>query len=255
MGNINWEYAIGIVGVIVTVWGILYIIKPNLKYTIEILPFVNPKDVDKNIKSKLKITYDNQEVSQLSLARINICNKGRAVAENFSSPIVIKFSKKILYVVPNVEILKSGIVHEYTISNDRFRIEFTPQYINQGESIYFDAVLESAQDINVSVMGRCKGCSNIKKYKSINLSYKATVILAILTGFFIAFCKTYIKIQYENKIMQVEQKISTLNEKIINQYEVLMETETLRADNICAESKKVCAECKTILLDKLNKIY
>ena len=49
MGNINWEYAIGIVGVIATVWGILYIIKPNLKYTIEILPFVNPKDVDKNI--------------------------------------------------------------------------------------------------------------------------------------------------------------------------------------------------------------
>ena len=253
MENINWEYVIGILGFIATVWGIFYIIRPNLKYVIEILPFVTPTNVDKNIKSKLKITYNNQEVSQLSLARVTICNKGKAIAENFSSPIIIKFSKKILYVVPNSEILTSGIVDEYEISNDRFRIEFIPQYINQGESIYFDVVLESAKDINVSVTGRCKGCSNVKKYRSINLSYKATVILAILTGFFIAFCKTYITRQYENKIMQVEQKISSLNEKIINQYEVLIDAETLRAETICAESKKVCTECKNMLLDKINK--
>lgn len=217
MENINWEYVISILGLIITVLGLIYIKTPKLKYFVEILPFVSPSNVDKNIKNKLKITYNDQEVKQLDLARITIYNKGKAVAENFSSPIAIKFNNKILYALPNEKNLTSGIINEYTIAKDNTKIEFMPKFINQGENLSFDIVLERIKDINIIVTGRCKGCSNIKEIKSKNISYKIVIFLGIITGFSIAYCFNYYKFKHMNELLITQKnKLSENYQKFYN---------------------------------------
>ena len=228
MENINWNYFIGIMGLLATilasgigVWYFLLI--PKLSYFINILPFINPSNVDKSIKNKLKIIYNNQEVEQLSLARVIICNEGKGVADNFSSPITIKFNKKILYVVPNEKVLVSGIIDEYTISRDNTKVEFKPNFINQGENIYFDFVLESTKDIDIEVTGRCKGCSAIKKVQGPKRNRITSIILLILSLFLTLTMVVFCAFSHK-RIVAIQEELANNQKEIAASYHKLYNT-------------------------------
>lgn len=222
METIYWKICAIIIPSLIGIWGIWYfLLIPKLSYFINILPFINPSNVDKSIKNKLKIIYNNQEVEQLSLARVIICNEGRGVADNFSSPITIKFNKKILYVVPDKKILASGIVNEYVISKDSKKVEFTPQFINQGESISFDFVLESVKDIDIVVTGRCKACSSIKKVQGTKKHrITSTILSTVLTILiFVSFFLTGVAFSLKKDIEKGQIELIESYHKLFNIFE------------------------------------
>ena len=221
METIYWKICAIIIPSLIGIWGIWYfLLIPKLSYFINILPFINPSNVDKSIKNKLKIIYNNQEVEQLSLARVIICNEGRGVADNFSSPITIKFNKKILYVVPDKKILASGIVNEYVISKDSKKVEFTPQFINQGESISFDFVLESVKDIDIVVTGRCKACSSIKKVQGPKRNRITSIILLILSLFLTLTMVVFCAFSHK-RIVAIQEELANNQKEIVASYHKL----------------------------------
>ena len=224
--------------------------KPVLKYDASIRqPLINHNNIDKNTKQKLKFFYDNKKINQLTSVRITIYNLGTAIAEKFSSSIKIRFNKKILHVQPDDNALISNIITKYDISDNNTAIEFIPDYINQGENIYFDIELDGSDDIDIMVTGRCKGCSRISKLPKVTSLVKTLRWITAL--FIVSTILTYI--YYHCKLDNIENRLDKVNTETISNYERLLDAETLRADTICAESKKVCAECKSILLDKLNE--
>ena len=208
--NINWGYVIGIIGTIITCWGILR--RPKLGYTVEVLPFVNPRNVDKTIKNKLKIIYDNQEVNDLSVAKITILNKGKDACD-FSAPIKIEFNSKVLYVYPNKDLLTLGISKKYVTSSKH--IEFLPNYINKQDKIIFYAVLETPDKLDVKVTGRCKGCSDIQEIKSkkylINMACFALGALAPLS---IMMFASYQASKTEKNVEQLENFVHSKKQEL-----------------------------------------
>lgn len=214
--DINLEYVLGIIGLILTGCGIFYIIRPKLRYTIEVLPFVNPSKVDKTIKNKLKIIYDNQEVNDLSIAKVTILSKGTDACD-FSAPIKIQFNSKILYAYPNKDLLTLGIAKEYVTSSKS--IEFLPNYINTQDKIIFYVVLETPKKLEVKVTGRCKGCSDIEEIKSkkylINIACFALGALLPLSMIMFA---NYHASKSEEKIEQLENFVRSKKQELYTRY-------------------------------------
>lgn len=234
--DINWEYVLGFIGVILTGCGFFYIIRPKLRYTIEVLPFVNPSKVDTLIKNKLKIIYDNQEVNDLSIAKVTILSKGTDACD-FSAPIKIEFNSKVLYAYPNKDLLSLGIAKEYVTSSKH--IEFLPNYINKEDKIIFYAVLETPKQLDVRVTGRCKGCSDIQEIKSKKyLIYIVCFVFGVLS----AYLLTYLTEKFEKVTSQLGNKITILEQEI-------KEVESTVAKKnkdvlLCKEAEKICSLCK-----------
>lgn len=246
--NINWKY---VISTLLALGGIFYIIRPKLRYTIEVLPFVNPSKVDTTIKNKLKIIYDNQEVNDLSIAKVTILSKGTDACD-FSAPIKIQFNSKILYAYPNKDLLTLGIAKEYVTSSKI--IEFLPNYINKKEKIIFYAVLETPKKLEVKVTGRCKGCSNIKKIRS----YKYLVYFIIFAlGFsFPLILSSYLEHQSKTIIEKLEKtniEIKTISTAIEEKIESLEQRNKKVEDKmektnkgvlLCKKAEEICSLCK-----------
>mgnify|MGYP002607158950 CR=1 FL=1 len=251
----NLDVIITIVFGLLGIWAIWYFLMlPKLKYTLEILPFVNPTDVEKKIKSRLKILYDNKEVHRLSIAKITIYNKGKGIAEIFSQPIKILFNTKILAAYPNEEVYTSGIIAKNGITENENVIEFLPQYINPNEKIIFNAVLETPNKLDVRVTGRCKGCSNIKKIRS----YKYLVYFIIFAlGFsFPLILSSYLEHQSKTIIEKLEKtniEIKTISTAIEDKIESLEQRNKKVEDKmektnkgvlLCKKAEEICSLCK-----------
>lgn len=150
---------------------------------------------------QLKIIYDNQEVNDLSVAKITILNKGTDACD-FSAPIKIEFNSKVLYVYPNKDLLTLGISKEYDTSSKH--IEFLPNYINKQDKITFYAVLETPDKLNIKVTGRCKGCSNIQEIKS------KKYLINIVCFVFGALAPLSIMMLASHKASKAEEKVEQL---------------------------------------------
>lgn len=178
---------------------------PKLKYNVTILPLLRQYNVNQQIKESLKIFYDNKQVSTLSIAEILIQNCGWGTAENFSAPVTIISNANILSAYLDSESVNLKIVPN-EISVSRNNIEFMPDYINKGEKIVLRAVLEMTDNVDIKVIGRCRGCKNIKKVISFD---KINIILELLTIILIA--STFaISHYYSLRISSLEERLNNI---------------------------------------------
>lgn len=236
----NWDVIITIISSLIGIWTIWYFLMlPKLKYTLEILPFVNPTDVEANIKSRLKILYDNKDVHRLSIAKITIYNKGKGIAEIFSQPIKILFNTKILAVYPNDDLYTLGIIERDGITKNENFIEFLPKYINPNEKIDFNIVLETPDKLDIKVTGRCKGCSDIQEIKSKKyLIYIVYFAFGALSAYLVTYLtERFAKVtsQLGNKITILEQEIKEVESTVAKKNKDVL---------LCKEAEKICSLCK-----------
>lgn len=249
----NLDVIITIVFGLLGIWAIWYFLMlPKLKYTLEILPFVNPTDVEKKIKSRLKILYDNKEVHRLSIAKITIYNKGKGIAEIFSQPIKILFNTKILAAYPNEEVDTLGIIERDNITENV--VEFLPKYINPNEKIVFNVVLETPDKLDVKVTGRCKGCSDIEEIKSkkylINIACFAWGFsLPFIPSFYSEFQSKTIIEKLEKSSIEVKAIRATIEDKIesLEQRNKKVEDKMEKTNKgvlLCKKAEEICSRCK-----------
>ena len=253
LDNINWEYVIGIGGILATIFtagvGVRYfLLIPKLKYFIEILPFINPSNIDKKINGNLKIIYDNNEVKKLNVATVKIFNTGKNVAENFSAPIKIDFNSKILSAYPNEEAYELGIISDYSISDNE--IKFKPNFINSKEHVTFTVVVSELEESQIKVSGRCKGCSQIKKIKS-------RKYLQGIYGFILGACLPILFMCYvhykSNSLEKICLSLKEINDNIEKQIVEIEQRNKKVEDKMektnkgvlfCKKAEEICSLCK-----------
>ena len=237
---INLDVIVTVVFGLLGIWAIWYFLMlPKLKYTLEILPFVNPTDVEANIKSRLKILYDNKDVHRLSIAKITIYNEGKGIAEIFSQPIKILFNTKILAVYPNDDLYTLGIIERDGITENENFIEFLPKYINPNEKIVFNIVLETPDKLDVKVTGRCKGCSDIQEIKS--KKYLIKIIYFVL-GALSAYIMTFLIEKVEKVTTQLGNEITILEQRLSTAEGGMNKVN--KDIQLCKEAKEICSLCK-----------
>lgn len=216
--TVDWGIIITLVStflsVVIGLWSVWYFYAiPKLRYRVEILPFVVPLSSSSRINNKLKILYNDKEVNELSFVRITIYNKGKGVATSFASPIKIKCSNQILEAYPNKEALDNKLFPEYIISKDKKTVEFRPEYINQNESLCFYTIVDGAKNIDVSVIGRCKGCTQIKKTFDLPWKQLTKRILDLLTFLMIVFIVMKL-FMVKNRVHDIETSLSEVNQSL-----------------------------------------
>lgn len=216
--SIDWGIIIPIASTLISsgvaVWSIWYFLAiPKLKYKVEILPYMVPRSENYDIISKLKIIYDGKIVNKLSFMSITIYNKGKGIADNFTTPIKIRCNAPIIEAYPDKETLECKIIKEYHISESGNEIEFIPEYINQHEMITFYAIVDGAYDINIEVLGRCKGCSKINSMITIHWKTLEKYIRWLLIIAFIILIITGSHI-LKNKVLKLEENLQNINNEI-----------------------------------------
>lgn len=204
---------IQIISIIAGLWGIWYfLLIPKLRYKIDIIPVVRPTIPLNN----LKILFTDKQVSELSIGCISIYNKGLGVADNFTTPITIYSNRKILEIQLDEESFNSKIINKQSISKDGKSVELDINFINNNDNIKYYFIIEGTDDIEISVSGRCKGCSKIKHAFTINRKY----INKYLPWFFTALFLISIAIGtslLKNKIHTIHINLKNINQNISQQ--------------------------------------
>ena len=204
---------IQIISILASLWGIWYfLLIPKLRYKIDILPVIQQRFPLDN----LKVLFANQPVSELSIVSIYIYNKGLGVADNFTRPITIHSNRRILEVQLNKDSINNNIIKKHSISKDGKKISLDVNFINNEDEIKCYCIIDGVNNIDISIAGRCKGCSKIKQGFMINLNTLnkiADYVLLVSFLVFIVIGSSLIK----NKIQMHEAKLKSLSQNINQQ--------------------------------------
>lgn len=201
---------IQIISIIAGLWGIWhFLLIPKLKYKINIIPIIKPAFS----LSKLKILFMDKPISELSFVCISVYNKGLGTADNFATPIIIHSNKRVLDVLVNDDAINNKVITKYSILKDNQSVELKVNFINQGEDIKCYCIIEGSDNIDISVSGRCKGCSKIKptfmiNWKSVNKYITWLWIWLFLILIIIG------SILIKNRIQQMEIELKDINQNI-----------------------------------------
>lgn len=213
MAEMYWNIGLNTVSIIAGIWGIWYFLFiPKLRYKVEIFPIIRPTlPLD-----KLKILFTNKPIKELSIVCISIYNKGMGIADNFVTPITISSNKRILDLQLSKNAMEAKVVKKYKILKDEKSIELSMGFINRNEEFTCYCIIDGTDNIDISVSGRCKGCSEIKQKYMIPwrvVNKYVPWILLLLFSCFIAISSTLLK----NRVNVLYIKLKNINQSISQQ--------------------------------------
>lgn len=213
MAEMYWNIGLNTVSIIAGIWGIWYFLFiPKLRYKVEIFPIIRPTlPLD-----KLKILFTNKPIKELSIVSISIYNKGMGIADNFVTPITISSNKRILDLQLSKNAIETKVVKKYKILKDEKSIDLSIGFINRNEEFTCYCIIEGTDNIDISVSGRCKGCSEIKQKYMIPwrvVNKYAPWFLLLLFSCFIAISSTLLK----NRVNVLHIKLKNINQSISQQ--------------------------------------
>lgn len=208
-----WNIGLNTVSIIAGIWGIWYFLFiPKLRYKVEIFPIIRPTlPLD-----KLKILFTNKPIKELSIVCISIYNKGMGIADNFVTPITISSNKRILDLQLSKNAMEAKVVKKYKILKDEKSIDLSMGFINRNEEFTCYCIIDGTDNIDISVSGRCKGCSEIKQKYMIPwrvVNKYVPWILLLLFSCFIAISSTLLK----NRVNVLYIKLKNINQSISQQ--------------------------------------
>lgn len=134
--------------------------RKNLSYEVPVnYRLVN---VDKSIKSRIKVLFDDVEVPEVSIIHVKIVNTGNTtIAEkDYATPVEIRFGK-------NAKILQSTLSDTFpkdipaVITNEGDRLTFKPVMLNSEDFIVIKTYVTQVEEIDVT--GRIEGVRQISK--------------------------------------------------------------------------------------------
>ena len=231
MDSIYCNIGLTIFSVVVGLWGIWYfLLIPKLKYKTEIFTLIRPTT---SLDDKLRILFTNKPVNELSIVCISIYNAGLGTADNFTTPITIHSNKQILDVQLNKDAINCKVIKRYKISKDKKSIDLYVGFINRSEEFTCYCVIEGTDDIDISVSGRCKGCSKIKPAFMINWKYVnefAPWLLMLLFSLSIVIGATLLK----SRVRSIDIKLKGIDQNISQQVSDIKKTN----NSIKLESEK-----------------
>ena len=230
MADVYWNIGLNTVSIIAGIWGIWYFLFiPKLRYKVEIFPIIRPTlPLD-----KLKILFTNKPIKELSIVCISIYNKGMGIADNFVTPITISSNKRILDLQLSKNAIETKVVKKYKILKDEKSIDLSIGFINRNEEFTCYCIIEGTDNIDISVSGRCKGCSKIKQKYMIPwrvVNKYAPWLLVLLFSLSIAISATLLK----NKVRTIHMKLKDINQDISQQISDIKKTNI----SVKIESKK-----------------
>lgn len=213
MAEMYWNIGLNTVSIIAGIWGIWYFLFiPKLRYKVEIFPIIRPTlPLD-----KLKILFTNKPIKELSIVCISIYNKGMGIADNFVTPITISSNKRILDLQLSKNAMEAKVVKKYKILKDEKSIDLSMGFINRNEEFTCYCIIDGTDNIDISVSGRCKGCSEIKQKYMIPwrvVNKYVPWILLLLFSCFIAISSTLLK----NRVNVLYIKLKNINQSISQQ--------------------------------------
>lgn len=213
MAEMYWNIGLNTVSIIAGIWGIWYFLFiPKLRYKVEIFPIIRPTlPLD-----KLKILFTNKPIKELSIVCISIYNKGMGIADNFVTPITISSNKRILDLQLSKNAMEAKVVKKYKILKDEKSIDLSMNFINRNEEFTCYCIIDGTDNIDISVSGRCKGCSEIKQKYMIPwrvVNKYVPWILLLLFSCFIAISSTLLK----NRVNVLYIKLKNINQSISQQ--------------------------------------
>lgn len=214
MSQIYWNIGLTIFSVVAGLWGIWYfLLIPKLKYKTEIFPIIRPTI---SLDDKLKILFTNKPVNELSIVCISIYNAGLGTADNFTTPITICSNRQILEVQLNKDAITNKVIKKYKISKDEKSIDLNVGFINRNEEFTCYCLIEGTDNIDISVSGRCKGCSRIKPAFIINwkcVNKYAPWLLILLFSLSIAIGTSLLK----NRVRTIHIQLKNINQSLNQQ--------------------------------------
>jgi hypothetical protein len=119
-------------------------------------------NIDKSIKSRIKVLFDEVEVPEVSIIHVKIVNTGNTpIAEkDYATPVEIRFGK-------DAKILQSTLGATFpkdipaAIANEGDRLTFKPVLLNSEDYVLIKAYVTQVEEVRVS--GRIEGVKLISK--------------------------------------------------------------------------------------------